>query len=183
MYNVRTHDFYKDLENNSTILTKLDTSNLPTDHPCYCIDRKKLPGTFKDETNGGVIREMIALRAKSYGYDLAGVETIKAKGIQRHVVKHHMTIEDHKKCLFWTGALPDTETSKSIALQHVKQFKDTGTKSNDYTPFRVNTSLRSFKHQMKTISSIKLAFNNHDDKRFILEDRIHTLAHGHFKIE
>jgi len=100
IYSINTEDFYIDLKNNPKLLNRLDTSNLPASHPCYCIDRNKLPGTFTDETSGEAIWEMIALRAKSYGYNLAGIEKIKAKGIRGHVVKNHMTIDDHKQCLF-----------------------------------------------------------------------------------
>jgi len=32
--------------------------------------------------------------------DRVGGEKIKAKGIRAHVVKNHMTLEDHRKCLF-----------------------------------------------------------------------------------
>ncbi len=77
----------------------MDTSNFPTSHPCFCNDRKKVPGTFTDETCGEVIEEFIALRAKSYAYKIVGQEEkIKAKGIRGHVIKFHMSFEDHMKC-------------------------------------------------------------------------------------
>lgn len=51
IYSIKTHDFYADLKKNSFLFERMDTSNLPIDHPCYCVERKKLPGTFTDETN------------------------------------------------------------------------------------------------------------------------------------
>jgi len=51
-----------------------------------------------------------------------------------------------------------------------------------YTPYRENVSIRSFKHQMKTIKTMKLTLNRSDDKRHVLPDRVHTLLHGHYKI-
>jgi hypothetical protein len=51
-----------------------------------------------------------------------------------------------------------------------------------YTPYRENVSIRSFKHKIKTIKTMKLALNRSDDKRHVLPDRVHTLAHGHYKI-
>jgi len=164
----------------------MDTSNLPIDHPCYCVERKKLPGTFTDETNGHAIREFIALRAKSYAYNLAGVENIKSKGIRHHVVKNHLTMSDHKKCLFWNGAPPETDRARHLAVEQSKQFELTGvtsTTTNKYTPFRVNKSLRSFKHEIKSISTVKLALNRSDDKRIVCEDQIHTIAYGHYLIK
>jgi len=149
-----TDDFYADLAANSILLNRMDTANLPQDHPCYISERKKIPGLFSDETDGAILTEFCALRAKSYAYILQGKEKIKAKGIRGHVVKKHLTFEDHKKCLF---------------------------DDNDLDVFSQNVSFRSFKHQLKTIISKKLTYNNFDDKRVILEDKIHTYAHGHYK--
>lgn len=181
IYYIKTADFYADLTNKPNILNRMDTSNFPTSHSCFCNDRKKVPGTFTDETCGEVIEEFIALRAKSYAYKIVGQEEkIKSKGIRGHVVKFHMTFEDHMKCLFWNGTPLQPDRGRELA---VEQFKQTGCPTNEYTPFRVNISLRSYKHEMKTISTIKLALNRTDDKRVVLENQINTLAHGHFRIE
>lgn len=156
IYHIKTDDFYVDLLTSPNLLDRMDTANLPQDHPCYIAERKKIPGLFSDETDGKTIREFVALRAKSYAYTIEGKEKIKAKGIRRHIVKNHMNLEDHKRCLFG-----DEELER-------------------YTE---NVSIRSFKHQLMTIKSNKLTYNNHDDKRYILEDQVHTLAHGHYNIE
>lgn len=134
----------------------MDTSNLERNHPCYIAERKKIPGLFTDEADGQVMSEFCALRAKSYAYILEGKEKIKAKGIREHVVKNHMTLDHHKRCLFGDVKL------------------------DAYTE---NVSIRSFKHKLKTINSKKLTVNNHDDKRYVLDDQIHTLAHGHYHIK
>ncbi|XP_026815430.1 uncharacterized protein LOC113555237 isoform X2 [Rhopalosiphum maidis] len=158
VYYIQTDNFYNDLANNSNLLDRMDTANLPQDHLCYIAERKKIPGLFSDETDGRIIREFIALRAKSYAYILEDEEKIKAKGVQKHVVKNHMTFENHKKCLF---------------------SDDDKDKSNLY---RENISIRSSNHQIQTTKSNKLCFNQHDDKRIVQSDNIHTYAHGHFKI-
>ncbi|XP_025191579.1 uncharacterized protein LOC112591862, partial [Melanaphis sacchari] len=80
---------------------------------------------------------------------------IKAKGIRAHVVKNHMTLEDHRKCLFG-----------EVGLELYKE----------------NVSIRSFKHQLMTIKTRKLTYNSYDDKRVVLDDKIHTLAHGHYSL-
>lgn len=100
VYRVYTDDFYKDLVDNPTLLERMDTSNLPITHPCFVGTRKKIPGLFKDETAGRTMYEFIALRAKSYAYKIEGEEKLVAKGIRGHVVRNHMTFEDHKRCLF-----------------------------------------------------------------------------------
>ncbi|KAL4148953.1 hypothetical protein QTP88_003083 [Uroleucon formosanum] len=52
-----TDDFYQELANNANLLDKMDTANLPKDHPCYIADRKKIPGFFSEETDGLVMTE------------------------------------------------------------------------------------------------------------------------------
>ncbi|CAI6375722.1 unnamed protein product [Macrosiphum euphorbiae] len=172
IYHIKTTDFYEDLAATHSLLDRMDTANLPSDHPCYVAVRKKEPGYFSDEVDADIITEFCALRAKSYAFnvyageedavrdkddkDKVGGEKIKAKGIRQHVVKNHMTLEDHKKCLFGEAG--------------VEAYKD-------------NVSIRSFKHQLMTIKTKKLAYNSYDDKRLVLQDKVHTLAHGHYSIE
>lgn len=160
MYLVTVKDFYADVLKNG-LLEKMDTSNFPPNHPCYRTERKKVPGTFTDETGGKFIWEHVALRAKSYGFNLCGDEIIKAKGVTKTVVKNHLSIEDHKKCLF--------------------AGMDNG--ASDLCPYRDMRSFRSYHHEIKTILTRKLALNRKDDKRIVLEDQIHTLAYGHYSIK
>jgi len=152
VYCIQTNDFYNDLANNSNLLDRIDTSNLPRDHPCYIAERKNIPGLFSHETDGLVMTEFCALRAKSYAYILSGKEKIKAKGVRGHVVMNHMTFNDHKKCLF----------------------------GDEMEVTRQNVSIRSFKHKLMTIRTNKLTYNNYGNERIVLEDQIHTLAHGHY---
>jgi len=133
----------------------MDTSNIPGNHPCYIAERKKIPGLFSDETDGRIMREFCALRAKSYAYILDDKEKIKAKGIRGHVIKNHMTFENYKKCLFGDADL-------------------------DF--YHQNFSIRSFKHQLNTIKMNKLTYNSFDNKKVIMEDKVHTLAHRHYSL-
>lgn len=160
VYHVKTDDFYNDLLNNPDLLARMDLSNLPRDHPCYDATRKKVPGLFSDETDGRAIYEFVALRAKSYAYNIEGIEKITAKGIRRHVVKNHMTLEHHKMCLFG----PDEITN------------------DEHPAYTNNISIRSYKHQVKTIKCSKLTYNSFDNKRVTCQNRIHTVAHGHYRI-
>jgi len=68
-----------------------------------------------------------------------------------------MTFEDHKRCLF--------EGMDSVVSR------------------QPNISIRSFNHQCSTIRTNKITYNNYDDKRVVLEDKVHTLAHGHYSLE
>ncbi|XP_015376462.1 PREDICTED: uncharacterized protein LOC107170781 [Diuraphis noxia] len=154
IYRIHTEDFYKDLLDNPALLERMDTSNLPATHPCYVGTRKKIPGLFKDETVGRTMHEFIALRAKSYAYKIEGDEKLVAKGIRGHVVRNHMTFEDHKRCLF--------EVDDELKRQ--------------------NVSIRSFEHRVKTIKTVKMSLNRFDDKRVVDDDRIRTRAYGYYAL-
>jgi len=52
VYHINTKDFYEDLTNNPNLLDRMDTSDLPKDHPCHIAERKNIPGLFSDETKG-----------------------------------------------------------------------------------------------------------------------------------
>ena len=48
-------------------------------------------------------------------------------------------------------------------------------------PLRVvQNIIQSRNHEITTIQQQKIALSAYDNKRWILDDGIHTLAHGHF---
>ena len=81
-----------------------------------------------------------------------GKEEKRCKGVKKAVVKRSINFEDYKTCLF-TGK-PQTRTMNVI---------------------------RSHRHELFTEEINKIALSANDDKRVILEDGIHTLAHGHWR--
>ena len=109
---------------------------------------------FKDEVGGKVIDEFVGLRAKLYSYKMfEGEESKKCKGVKKSVVKKSITHGDYNKCLF---------TGKE--------------------QLRKMNIIRSYKHGVYTEEVNKVALCPIDDKRYILEDGVHTLALGHYRI-
>ena len=154
MYEIQTEDFYKDISGD--VKDRFDTSGYPLDHPSDIPSgfNKKVLGMFKDEVNGDIIDEFVALRAKLYSFKMfEGKEIKKCKGIKKSVVKKSITHEDYKKCLL-TG-------KEQLRKQNI---------------------IRSYKHEVYTEEVNKVALSASDDKRYILEDGIGTLALGHYKI-
>ncbi|XP_029348011.1 uncharacterized protein LOC107883973 [Acyrthosiphon pisum] len=62
VYHINTKDFFEDLAINPNLLDRMDTSELPKDHPCRIAERKNIPGLFSDETKGAINTEFCALR-------------------------------------------------------------------------------------------------------------------------
>ena len=154
MYEIQTEHFYKDI--NGDVKNRFDTSGYPPGHPSGIPSgfNKKVLGMFKDEVNGNVIDEFVGLRAKLYSYKtFEGEESKKCKGVKKSVVKKSITHEDYKKCL--------TDQKPQLRKMNV---------------------IRSHKHNVFTEEVNKVALSANDDKRYILEDGINTLALGHYRI-
>ena len=154
MYEIQTEDFYKDI--NGDVKDRFDTSDYSSDHPSGILSgfNKKVLGMFKDEANGDIIDEFIGLRAKLYSYKMfEGEESKKCKGVKKSVVKKNITHEDYKTCL--------TTGNEQLRKQNI---------------------IRSYKHEVYNEEVNKIALSANDDKRYILEDGIRTLALGHYKI-
>ena len=154
MYEIQTEDFYKDISGD--VKDRFDTSDYPSDHPSGILSgiNKKVLGMFKDEANGDIIDEFVGLRAKLYSYKMfEGEESKKCKGVKKSVVKNNITHEDYKTCL--------TTGNEQLRKQNI---------------------IRSYKHEVYNEEVNKIALSANDDKRYILEDGIRTLALGHYKI-
>ena len=154
MYEIQTEDFYKDISGD--VKDRFDTSDYPPNHPSGIPSgfNKKVLGMFKDEVNGRYIEEFVGLRAKLYSYKMfEGEESKKCKGVKKSVVKKSITHEDYKNCLF-TG-------KKQLRKMNI---------------------IRSHMHEVYTEEVNKVALCSDDDKRYILEDGINTLALGHYRI-
>ena len=156
MYEIETEDFYKDISGD--VKDRFDTSDYPENHPSGIPTgiNKKVLGMFKDEAAGKNIKEFVGLRAKLYSYKMyeGGEEIKKCKGIKKQVVESSISHEDYKTCL---------RTGKE--------------------QLRKQNILRSYDHEVYTEEVNKVALSALDDKRYILNDGIHTLAWGHYKIK
>ena len=154
MYEIETEDFYKDISGD--VKNRFDTSDYPNNHKSGIPTgvNKKVLGVFKDEAAGKCIKEFVGLRAKLYSFKMfEGEESKKCKGIKKRVVQKSITLEDYKNCLF---------TGKE--------------------QLRKMNIIRSIDHEVYTEEVNKVALCADDDKRYILEDGVHTLAWGHYKI-
>ena len=150
---IETDDLHADMAQN---LDLFDTSNFEQDHPLYSTQNHRVLGKFKSETGSAAPSEFVGLRAKMYSLDVPNEKKeskIRAKGIKKSYIKKH--------------------------VRH-QQFLDVlHTKMPTQSRFR---TFRSKNHTLQTVEINKTCLNAFDDKRYILQDGIHTLAYGHCSI-
>ena len=106
---------------------------------------------MKDETASVPIQEFVGLRSKMYSLRVGGMEKKTAKGIKKSVVRKNLSHAAYRDVL-----LKEEVTRATMNL------------------------IRSYKHQLFSVTSNKLALSSFDDKRYVLEDKFSTRAHGHY---
>jgi hypothetical protein len=115
---------------------------------------KKVIGKMKMEYPDNVVREFIGLKSKMYSVKLDdGKESKKAKGVKKYVIK------------------------KDLKHKHYNDILTTG--KNMYSNMLM---IRSMKHRVYTLQQNKISLSAYDDKRYILDDGVGSLAYGHCKI-
>ena len=153
LYEIHTEDPYRDMENRKELF---DLSDYPEHHFLHDKTNKKVPLKMTDELHGAILLEAVLLKSKSYSILFADDDTLQtkksAKGVNRNV-KNDLRHETYKNVLFTKEELRKT----------MKR-------------------LQSKKHEISLLEINKLVLSAYDDKRFILEDGITTLAHGHTNI-
>ena len=146
MYHIETEDFYEDIKDD--ILDKFDTADYPEDHKIFTKKNKKVIGMFKDEAAGNQITHFVGLRPKLYDYKTEDKEEVtKCKGVKKSVVKNTLKFDNYKQCLF------------------------TGEKE-----MRTMRIFKSENHDIYSTEVNKIALSCGDNKRKVLEDKIHTIA-------
>jgi hypothetical protein len=155
MYEIKTDDVYADMQKDKQLY---DFSDYAEDHVLHSNENKKVCGKFKDEANGKIITEFVGLRSKMYSFITDDKETKKANGIKKATVKNELKFSDYKRSLF-----SDVKTD----IQQKISFN----------------TIRSYKHDVYSISQNKIGLCSFDDKRHICDDNVSTLSYGHYKIK
>ena len=134
----------------------MDFSNFPADSLYYDDSKKGVLGLFKDECAGNYIEKVVALRAKMYTVRQRGniSDIKKSKGIAKSTVKRDIKLEDYEQTL----------AEKKDMRHNMK-------------------TIRSLNHEIKLLSINKKSLSAFDDKRYILDDGIHTLPFGHYSLQ
>ena len=108
---------------------------------------------MKDECGGAVIEEFIGLRPKMYSLKYGSQEKKTAKGVKKCVLEKQLKHEAYLTCL-----------SNRSDMRHEMNM------------------IRSYSHQVYSLTVNKTSLSPYDDKRYFLKDGIHSLAYGHKRI-
>ena len=108
---------------------------------------------FKDEAGGQLIIEFVGLRAKLYVFKMD-------KGFEV------------KKCKGIKKAVVKNDITFNDYLECPRRPQ-----------MKLMNIIRSYKHDVYSERVKKVSLSHDDDKRFMLEDVIHTLAHGYYLIK
>jgi hypothetical protein len=158
VYQIYTDDLYADL---SAHREHFDFSGYSNTHSLFDEGNKMVMGKMKDESGGDIITEFVGLRPKMYSYtvrqttadgDVVSKEAKRAKGIQRAAL---------------------TTLAHSDYLKQLKHPVE-----NYVNIVRIGQK----QHRVYTLSSLKRGLCAFDDKRYLLPDGVHTLAHGHYRV-
>jgi len=181
-YHIVTKDVYADMHADSNAFDMSDyAASFTTLEGSSVMDatNKKVIGKMKDEQAGvcgdatcsrcrgptplpHAVRAFAGLRSKMYACDLVSADADElakktAKGVQKGFVEKHIKFNHYRAALFGSG----------------EELRQHATFS----------SIRSVDHQVATIEQTKVSLCAIDTKRYVLEDNVHTLAHGHWRIQ
>ena len=112
-------------------------------------ENKKVIGKFKDEASGEPIIEFVGLKSKMYSYKTETKNNKTAKGIKKNVIKSEIDHSNYLDCL----------------------------QNNEIMHHKIE-SIRSEYHQISSHEINKVSLSCYDDKRYILDDGITSLAYG-----
>ena len=94
---MKTEDFYKDIADD--VEKRFHTSNYDVYRPLPTRKIKKVIGLMKDELEGKIMTEFVALRPKTYSYLTDDCEEDKkTKGTKKCVIKRRLKFSDYKDC-------------------------------------------------------------------------------------
>ena len=145
---IKTEDFYQDIADD--VEKRFDTSNYEINRPLPIGKNKKVIGLMKDELEGKIMTEFVALRPKTYSYLTDDCEEDKkAKGTKKCVIKRRLKFSHYNDC----------PLNNEIILKSQQRFK-------------------SEKHEVYTEEVNKIALSSNDAKRLQTFDRITSYPYG-----
>ena len=110
---IKTEDFHKYIADD--VKKRYDTSNYEVDRALPKGMNKKVIGLMKDELEGKIMIQFVALRPKAYSYLTDDDNNVKkSKGTKKRMIKRIAKFYDYKNCLF-----KNEIKLKDLILKHI----------------------------------------------------------------
>ena len=148
--NISTEDFFEGINNDVERWFDISNYDKNDKRPFPMGMNKKVIGAFKYELGGKIMKEICALRAKTYTYLMDDdSEKKKTKGIKKCVIKRRLKFKNYNDSLF-----------------------------NNKTILKSQLRFRSDHHDVYTEEVNKIPLSSNDDKTLQTFDSITTYPHG-----
>lgn len=169
IYWIKTLDLYEDLRT-FPYRDEFDFSDYPVNHPTYDnAVNKKVLGKFKDETCGVPLQEVVALMSKMYALKLQTDVTENDSSAT--------TQNEEKGVIKKAKGIKKQYIIKNLKFEHYYNSLFRGVVYN-----ATFNTIRSYNHNLYSVTVTKKSLSARDDKRVILQDNIHTLPYGHYSL-
>ena len=136
---------------------------------------------MKDELKGIAAEEVVGLRPKLYSILYKRVVYYELNEFGEEEEVKHTSNSSFKKVIYMNDKMTAKGIKESVKRAHLRhsQYVDALKTLSTYNVQQ--NLLKSKKHTIYSISIKKVGLNAFDDKRWICQDGIHTLAHGHWR--
>ena len=117
IYDIETNDFHEDIAGD--VEARFNMSGYSQNCPFPIGVNKKVTVLIKDELDGRVMAEFVALRPNLYTHKiLSGSGDKKCKGVKKFVVKKMLDFDDYKHCLFTDAGQSENMYWKQLIFQN-----------------------------------------------------------------
>ena len=203
LYEVRSRDFFVELQWKKLVAAQFDFSNFPPEHPLYSRENARVTLKFKDEMGREPIAEFCGLKPELYSIKLAEgkyksftLTHIRqtqsfnknqyAKGIQVVQVFFRRQESLHglqmNQCFIPGPAKQSAKgVTKDVRRSMTHELYKRTLLGNEEVRL-LDTRVSSSNHRLHTIVVNKKSMSGYDDKRFIMSDQVSMLPYGHRSI-
>ena len=175
-YEVTDHDVYHAM---ADIKDNFDFSEYPKEHFLHDTKNMKVVGKFKDECLGQLMRKFVGLRPKLYSFEFERIAYFDLDENGNEIEAEKPTESSIKKIVVDTKNVGKGIKNNVRKLLTIDEYEKC--RSDLKTVSKEMKTIRSDYHNLFTFKTDKIALSAFDNKRWILDDGISTLAHGHYK--
>lgn len=184
IYSVYTEDSYRDLYELREYMDLAAYDEKTCLGQFKDVTNKKVPGKFSDEKPTEIIKEVISLKPKMYSVLTERLVCRKVHECEEDCFQESENCSKTHECIK-SCFVGHKVTAKGITKTAQKKISHEDYREvlkKQSTTMTSSRTIRSFNHNLYSISIKKRGLSSFDDKKYILNDGITTLSYGHYEI-